>query len=50
MIEFWFFKYEILPITYKVILVTVHIAVFVIELVRLYLGYTGNILEKVYDA
>ncbi|XP_069089151.1 transmembrane protein 17 isoform X1 [Pleurodeles waltl] len=40
-------KYSILPDYYKFILVTVLILVSLIEAIRLYLGYTGNLQEKV---
>ena len=40
-------KYDSLNYLYKFILVTVLIAITVIEIVRLYLGYLGNLTEKV---
>ncbi|KAM9063229.1 transmembrane protein 17 [Sarcophilus harrisii] len=40
-------KYPILPDYYKFILVTVVILITLIEAIRLYLGYMGNLQEKV---
>ena len=40
-------KYDSLNYLYKFILVTVLVAVTVIEAVRLYLGYLGNLTERV---
>eukprot|EP00095_Tigriopus_kingsejongensis_P006573 maker-scaffold807_size94382-snap-gene-0.21 protein:Tk06573 transcript:maker-scaffold807_size94382-snap-gene-0.21-mRNA-1 annotation:"transmembrane protein 17-like" len=40
-------KYEHLNYLYKFILITVLVAIIVIEIVRLYLGYLGNLTEKV---
>ena len=40
-------KYAHLNYLYKFILVTVLVAAIVIEVVRLYLGYLGNLTEKV---
>ncbi|XP_075995435.1 transmembrane protein 17B [Genypterus blacodes] len=40
-------KYPVLPDYYKFILVTVLILMSVIEAIRLYLGYAGNLQEKV---
>lgn len=40
-------KYDSLNYLYKFILVTVLIAITIIEVVRLYLGYLGNLTEKV---
>ncbi|KAM3870348.1 transmembrane protein 17B [Diretmus argenteus] len=40
-------KYPALPDYYKFILVTVLILMTLIEAIRLYLGYAGNLLEKV---
>lgn len=40
-------KYNYLNYLYKFILVTVLVAVVLIEVVRLYLGYLGNLTEKV---
>merc|ERR1711953_250442 len=40
-------KYHLLNYLYKFVLVTVIVAVIIIELVRLYLGYLGNLTEKV---
>ncbi|XP_075073308.1 transmembrane protein 17 [Mixophyes fleayi] len=40
-------KYVLLPDHYKFILVTLLILMSVIELIRLYLGYSGNLQEKV---
>ena len=40
-------KYQLLNYLYKFVLVTVLVAVIVIEIVRLYLGYLGNLTEKV---
>ncbi|XP_072491547.1 transmembrane protein 17 [Notamacropus eugenii] len=40
-------KYPILPDYYKFILVTVIILITLIEVIRLYLGYMGNLQEKV---
>ena len=40
-------KYEYLNYLYKFILVTVLIAATIIEIIRLYLGYLGNLTEKV---
>ncbi|KAM9855027.1 transmembrane protein 17B [Aulostomus maculatus] len=40
-------KYPALPDYYKFILVTVLILMTLIEVIRLYLGYTGNLQEKV---
>ncbi|KFW05808.1 Transmembrane protein 17, partial [Eurypyga helias] len=40
-------KYPILSDYYKFILVTIMILVSVIEIIRLYLGYMGNLQEKV---
>ncbi|XP_074063080.1 transmembrane protein 17 [Macrotis lagotis] len=40
-------KYAILPDYYKFILVTVIILITLIEVIRLYLGYMGNLQEKV---
>merc|ERR1711953_1603510 len=40
-------KYHLLNYLYKFVPVTVIVAVIIIELVRLYLGYLGNLTEKV---
>ncbi|XP_053547656.1 transmembrane protein 17 [Bombina bombina] len=40
-------KYQLLPEHYKFILVTLLILMSVIEVIRLYLGYSGNLQEKV---
>lgn len=40
-------KYEYLNYLYKFVLVTVLIAATIIEIIRLYLGYLGNLTEKV---
>nr|XP_033776521.1 transmembrane protein 17 isoform X2 [Geotrypetes seraphini] len=40
-------KYSVLPDYYKFILVTILILVSLIEVIRLYLGYMGNLQEKV---
>ena len=40
-------KYEHLNYLYKFILVTVLVAITAIEIIRLYLGYLGNLTEKV---
>ena len=42
-----FFQYSILPDYYKFIVVTVIILITLIEAIRLYLGYMGNLQEKV---
>lgn len=44
---FSFFQYPALPDYYKFILVTVVIVMTLIEAIRLYLGYAGNLQEKV---
>ena len=40
-------KFHLLNYLYKFVLVTILVAVIVIEIVRLYLGYLGNLTEKV---
>ena len=40
-------KYHLLNYLYKFVLVTILVAVIIIEVVRLYLGYLGNLTEKV---
>ena len=40
-------KYDHLNYLYKFVLVTVLVAATVIEIIRLYLGYLGNLTEKV---
>ena len=40
-------KYDSLNYLYKFILVTILVAVTIIETVRLYLGYLGNLTERV---
>nr|XP_056712786.1 transmembrane protein 17 [Euleptes europaea] len=40
-------KYPVLPDYYKFILVTIMIIISLIEIIRLYLGYMGNLQEKV---
>merc|ERR1711953_465076 len=40
-------KYHLLNYLYKFVLVTILVAVIIIELVRLYLGFLGNLTEKV---
>ena len=40
-------KYSLLNYLYKFVLVTVLVAVIIIEVVRLYLGYLGNLKERV---
>jgi len=42
-----FYQYPALPDYYKFILVTVLLLMTLIEAIRLYLGYTGNLQEKV---
>uniref|UniRef100_A0A8C0UUY9 Transmembrane protein 17 n=1 Tax=Cyanistes caeruleus TaxID=156563 RepID=A0A8C0UUY9_CYACU len=42
-----YLKYPVLSDYYKFILVTIMILVSLTELIRLYLGYVGNLLEKV---
>ncbi|NWW81354.1 TMM17 protein, partial [Climacteris rufus] len=42
-----YMKYPLLSDYYKFILVTITILVSLTELIRLYLGYVGNLLEKV---
>ena len=44
---FLFFQYSILPDYYKFIVVTIVILITLIEAIRLYLGYMGNLQEKV---
>ena len=44
---FLFFQYSILPDYYKFIVVTIIILITLIEAIRLYLGYMGNLQEKV---
>ena len=41
-----YIKYQYLNYLYKFILVTVLVAVILIEVARLYLGYLGNLTEK----
>ena len=43
-------KYEYLNYLYKFILVTVLVAATIIEIIRLYLGYLGNLTEKVINS
>ena len=43
-------KYLYLNYLYKFILITVLVAVLLIEVTRLYLGYLGNLTEKVHDS
>jgi transmembrane protein 17 len=48
--QMWFafcFQYSILPDYYKFIVITVIILITLIEAIRLYLGYMGNLQEKV---
>jgi len=40
-------KYHLLNYLYKFVLITILVAVIIIEVVRLYLGYLGNLTEKV---
>ncbi|XP_077568438.1 transmembrane protein 17B [Stigmatopora nigra] len=40
-------KYSALPEYYKTILITIIILMTVIEIIRLYLGYVGNLQEKI---
>jgi transmembrane protein 17 len=40
-------KYQYLNYLYKFILITVLVAAITIEIIRLYLGYLGNLTEKV---
>ena len=40
-------KYHLLNYLYKFVLVTILVAIIIIEVVRLYLGYLGNLTEKV---
>ena len=40
-------KFHLLNYLYKFVLVTILVAVIIIEVVRLYLGYLGNLTEKV---
>ncbi|KFW93472.1 Transmembrane protein 17, partial [Phalacrocorax carbo] len=42
-----YLKYPVLPDYYKFILVTIMILASLIEVIRLYLGYMGNLQEKV---
>ncbi|XP_071404188.1 transmembrane protein 17 isoform X3 [Pithys albifrons albifrons] len=42
-----YLKYAVLSDYYKIILVTIMILVSLIEVIRLYLGYMGNLQEKV---
>lgn len=44
---FFFFQYSVLPDYYKFIVITVIILITLIEAIRLYLGYMGNLQEKV---
>ncbi|VDK20458.1 unnamed protein product [Anisakis simplex] len=39
--------YAYLSMTYKAILVAIHVLTIITEIVRLYLGYYGNIAEKI---
>lgn len=48
MIGFSFFKFTALLTHYKFITITIYVIMFVVELSRLYLGYEGNLREKVY--
>lgn len=41
------YQYSALPDYYKFILITVIIVMTLIEAIRLYLGYAGNLQEKV---
>ncbi|XP_062523273.1 transmembrane protein 17B-like [Corticium candelabrum] len=41
------FKFASLAFHYKVILITIYIVMAIVEAVRLYLGYVGNLQEKV---
>lgn len=42
------FQYEYLSSTYKFICITMLASVFVVQILRLYLGYLGNLTEKVH--
>ena len=45
-----FSQYEKLDSVYKFVLVVIYIVMGIIEAGRLYLGYTGNLQEKVHFA
>uniref|UniRef100_A0A5S6QPB2 Transmembrane protein 17B n=1 Tax=Trichuris muris TaxID=70415 RepID=A0A5S6QPB2_TRIMR len=40
-------KYEFLDVTYRSIVVALHLLMAVVELVRLYIGFLGNVTENV---
>uniref|UniRef100_A0A914W3K1 Transmembrane protein 17 n=1 Tax=Plectus sambesii TaxID=2011161 RepID=A0A914W3K1_9BILA len=40
-------KYKALNITYQVILVAIHIVAVLVEVTRLYLGFVGNLMERI---
>ena len=46
-IYYFFLQYEKLDSVYKFVLIVIYIIMGIIEAGRLYLGYTGNLQEKV---
>ena len=40
-------KYDYLDSTYKVLLIAIQVIFGIVEVIRLYLGYVGNLQEKV---
>ena len=47
--QFLLFQYDYLEILYQIIIIASLIVMTVVEVIRLYLGYVGNLTEKVND-
>ena len=46
-IYYLFFQYESLGTLYRIVLIAIYITYIIIEVIRLYLGYVGNLMERV---
>lgn len=46
--EMFFFQYSKLDSVYKFITIVIYVAMALVEVTRLYLGYAGNLQEKVF--
>ena len=47
-VVFFFLQYAKLDSVYKFITIVVYVAMAIVEILRLYLGYAGNLQEKVH--
>jgi len=41
------FQFDALDLLYKILIVTIYICMIIVEIIRIYIGYVGNLSEKV---